>query len=187
MPERLGPTWDRLGHVDGSYVRLALPRDVPAVAAIQSRAWNTDYPQLLPAVVRARVESSAAAQWAEAVERPPTSAHHLLVAVEAELVCGFAATTPADPDDGGPTAVGAVELLAVDPGHRRSGHGSRLLAAAVDTLRVDRFTRAVCWLPQADEVQTAFFTSGGWAVDGSSRELDMGERTLVELRLATGL
>ncbi len=173
--------------MDGSYVRLALPRDVGAVAAVQSRAWNADYADLLPAVVRARVETSAAATWAEAVERPPTSAHHLLVAVQEEVVCGFAAVVPAEPEDGGPTGVGALELLAVDPDHRRAGHGSRLLAAAVDTLRIDRFAGAVCWLAQADTVQTGFLTAAGWAVDGVLRELDMGDRVLVEQRLVTRL
>jgi GNAT superfamily N-acetyltransferase len=173
--------------VDGSYVRLALPRDVPAVAAIQSRAWNADYPQLLPAVVLARVETSAAAQWAEAVDRPPTSAHHLLVALQDEVVVGFAAVVPAEPEDGGPTGTGALELLSVDPNHRRAGHGSRLLTAAVETRRIDRFTRAVCWLAEADRAQTAFLTATGWADDGARRELDMGTTTLVEARLVTDL
>lgn len=171
----------------GSFVRLALPRDVRAVAAIQSRAWNADYGELLPAVVLARVEPSAAAQWAEAVERPPTSAHHLLVATADEVVVAFAATSPANPEDGGPTGVGALELLAVDPDHRRAGHGSRLLAAVADTLRADRFPRAVCWLAEADTAQTAFLADAGWAVDGARRQLDMGTTTLAEQRLITQL
>lgn len=172
---------------EASFVRLALPRDVHAVAAIQSRAWNADYAELLPAVVLARVESAAAAQWAAAVLRPPTSAHHLLVATSGDTVAAFAATVPADPEDGGPTGVGALELLAVDPDHRRAGHGSRLLAAVADTLRADRFSRAVCWIAEADTAQTAFLTGAGWALDGARRELDMGTETLVEQRLSTEL
>jgi ribosomal protein S18 acetylase RimI-like enzyme len=175
------------GDVDGSYVRLALPRDVGAVAGVQARAWSTDYAELLPVVVLARLESSAAGQWAEAVERPPTSAHHLLVAVDHEVVAGMAVTSPADPDDGGPQGVGALMLLAIDPERRRAGHGSRLLAAVADTLRADGFTTAVCWLPAADEVQTAFLAAAGWALDGASRELDMGADTMRQVRLATVL
>ncbi len=155
-----------------TFVRLALPRDVDAVAAVQARAWEETYGELLPAVVRARLEPNARAEWAEAVERPPTSAHHLLVAT---------------PDDGGPTGVGSLTVLAIDPPYRNAGHGSRLVSAVAETLRIDGFTTAVCWLPETDEVQRRFLTETGWAPDGARRELDMGTSTLVEVRLHTAL
>lgn len=170
-----------------TFVRLALRRDVDAVAAVQARAWEETYGDLLPAVVRARLEPSARAEWAEALERPPTSAHHLLVATADEQVVGFAAVEPADADEGGPTEVGAVSVLAIDPARRGEGHGSRLLTAVADTLQADRFRTAVCWLPEQDGPQQRFFVEAGWAPDGARRELDMGSGLLHEIRLHTAL
>lgn len=169
-----------------TFVRLALPRDVAAVAAVQARAWRESYADLLPAVVLARLEPNARDEWSVAVERPPTSAHHLLVAVADGEVSGFAATAPADPDDGGP-GTGALTVLAVDPPYRGAGHGSRLLQAVADTLCADGFASAVCWLPERDEVQQGFLASAGWAPDGARRELDTGTGTLAEVRLHTAL
>ena len=85
----------------------------------------------------------------------------MLIAVEqgesATTVVGFAAAGPADeqalapeepplPDD-----VAAVTDLLVEPRWGRRGHGSRLLAAAVDLWREDGFTHAVAWAYEADD------------------------------------
>ncbi len=172
---------------DGAFVRLALPRDVAAVGAVQARAWREAYADLLPPLVLARLEATATAQWAEAVTRPPTSADHLLVALADGVVSAFAAVSPADPEDGGPIEVGVLAVLAVDPPRRGEGHGSRLLAAVADTLRADRFGRAVCWLPEGDEPQRAFLAGAGWADDGGRRELDMGAAAMTQVRLVTDL
>lgn len=168
-------------------VRLALPREAADVAAIQARAWGDAYVDLLPAVVLARLESSAHAEWASAIEQPPTVAHHLLVALSDGAVVAFAATGPADQDDGGSGDVGSLTILAVDPPRRREGHGSRLLQAVADTLRADGFTTAICWLPETDTAQQRFLVEAGWAPDGGGRELDMGPRTMRQVRLHTSL
>lgn len=169
------------------FVRLALPREAAAVATVQARAWSDAYGDLLPAVVLARLEPSARAEWESALERPPTAAHHLLVALADGEVAAFAATSPAEPEDGGPTGVGMLTVLAVDPPRRREGHGSRLLQAVADTLRTDGFRTAVCWLPEADTAQQRFLTDAGWGPDGGRRELDMGTSTMGQVRLHTAL
>lgn len=169
------------------FVRLALPREAAAVAGVQARAWSEAYADLLPAVVLARLEPSARAEWAAALERPPTSAHHLLVALADGEVVAFAALAPAEPDDGGPKSVGALTILAVDPPRRGEGHGSRLLQAVADTLRTDGFTTAICWLPESDAAQRRFLTDTGWGPDGATRDLDMGAATMTQVRLHTAL
>jgi ribosomal protein S18 acetylase RimI-like enzyme len=173
--------------VSETFVRLALPRDIDAVAAIQARAWEDAYGELLPTVVRARLEPNARVEWTAALERPPTSAHHLLVATDGPEVVGFAAVEPADEGDGGPGGVGSLTVLAIDPAHRAAGHGSRLLSAVAETLRIDGFSTAVCWLPETDEAQQRFLVDAGWGPDGARRELDMGTAALHEVRLHTAL
>src|SRR5665647_487653 len=93
---------------------------------------------------------------------------------------------PAAPADA--AAVAAVELLLllVDPDSRDRGHGSRLLAAAVDHLRTDGFATAYTWVVAADARSRRFLAAAGWAVDGAARELDMGQ-PVREVRLHTDL
>ena len=73
--------------------------------------------------------------------------------------------------------------LVVEPRWGRRGHGSRMLAAAVDHARGDGLARAVVWLPEADTVSRSFFTSAGWAPDGLVRGLDTGAGEIREVRL----
>ena len=77
----------------------------------------------------------------------------MLVALERNRVRGFAVTAPATDPDCDPVADGELRELTVDPSERGKGHGSRLVQAGVDTLRADRFTRAVTWLNVADDAR----------------------------------
>lgn len=64
------------------------------------------------------------------------------------------------------------------------------MQACADTLRADRFARAVTWLPAtADDLRT-FLTEAGWAPDGAHRTLDLtgdGTVTVKQVRLHTSL
>ena len=102
---------------------------------------------------------------------------------------GFAATGPADeaalaPGEAalGPDVAAITELL-VEPRWGRRGHGSRLLAAAVDLWRSDGFATALAWVYEQDPATRAFLTSSGWAPDGASRALDVDDLLVPQLRL----
>jgi ribosomal protein S18 acetylase RimI-like enzyme len=62
-------------------------------------------------------------------------------------------------------------VLVVDPAHGRQGHGSRLLAAAVDLLREDGFTHVFTWVPSTDDPLRRLLIESGWAADGARRTL----------------
>jgi GNAT superfamily N-acetyltransferase len=103
---------------------------------------------------------------------------------------GFVALGPADdlePGDPEPDTTVAIALLLVEPRWGRRGHGSRLLAAAVDHARADGATRAIAWIPEGDTVTRDFLLSAGWAPDGLARALDTGAGELREIRLHTML
>jgi ribosomal protein S18 acetylase RimI-like enzyme len=166
-------------------VRPARVGDAPAVGAVQSRAWRSAFGALLaPAAMD---EADLAAVWADAIASPPSPRHAVLVATAGGTVVGFVAVAPAaDPDLG--TDVGEIVVLAVDPPHQHAGHGSRLLAAATDTLRANGTAAAVVWLPLPDAVMRNFFTSAGMVADGGRRTLaapDGGQVT--QLRLTAAL
>ncbi|HVV29710.1 MAG TPA: GNAT family N-acetyltransferase [Mycobacteriales bacterium] len=170
-----------------THVRLALPRDVAAVAAIQARVWRQTYRELFPEQVLAELESAATVQWTQAVMAPPTDAHHLLVALDGVRVVGFAAVAPSEDADAEPTQVGELAILTVDPSSRGAGHGSRLLSAAAETMATNGLRTATSWVPEADTALRHFLESAGWAADGARRSLDTGGAPLVELRLHTAL
>lgn len=169
------------------HVRLASPRDVHAVAAIQARAWTAAYGDILPTAVLAQLEPAARLQWADAVGKPPTDAHHVLVALDGTATVGFASVAPCDDPDADPQVTGALGILAVDPAQRGHGHGSRLLSAAGETMRISQFATAVCWLPEQDAAQRRFLESAGWALDGARRTVDLGDSTMTTVRLHTDL
>jgi GNAT superfamily N-acetyltransferase len=172
-------------------VRVGWADDAPGVAAVQVAAWRTEYAGVLPPEVLASFDPEPfAAAWHQALTSPADARNRVLVALERNSVRGFAVTCPSPDPDSDPVADGEITELVVHPDHGRAGHGSRLLQASVDTLRADRFTRAVTWLSTTDDVRRRFLTEAGWATDGAHRELDLhgdGSVRVKQLRLHTDL
>lgn len=164
-------------------VRPARPEDAERVARVQLSTWRTAYSDLLPAQALDVPEVQAAALWLGAVESPPTPRHRLLVAMERDELVGFAASGPAEDS---PDAVELLTLL-VEPRWGRRGHGSRLVAASVDSWRADGFVTALAWAWEGDPATRSFLTSSGWEADGAVRGLDTGERVQRQLRFHTDL
>jgi GNAT superfamily N-acetyltransferase len=172
-------------------VRPARPDDAGEIGRIQVETWRTAYAEILPApVLDAITVEDAAASWDVAIAEPPGPRHHVLVALEQEWRVGFAALGPAEDletDDPEPETTLALAVILVEPRWGRRGHGSRLLAAAVDHARADGMTRAVAWIPEGDTASREFLISAGWAPDGLARALDTGAGELREIRLHTSL
>jgi GNAT superfamily N-acetyltransferase len=173
-------------------VRPARPEDAAEVARTQAVTWRTAYRSVLPAAVLDDWDEAAAAEtWRAAVTSPPTPGHGVVVAVERDVIVGFAAFGPAElaadepPDPVGPTT--EIATLLVEPRWGRRGHGSRLLAAVVDLARATGAVRLQIWLPEEDEVSARFFESAGWARTGWVRTLDTGGPPLHEVRWHTVL
>jgi GNAT superfamily N-acetyltransferase len=168
-------------------VRPARPEDADEIGRIQVLTWRTAYAEFLPAaVLDALAEDQAAAVWRAAITDAPSPRHHVLVALEQDWRVGFVALGPADDleaDDPDPDTTVAVTPILVEPRWGRRGHGSRLLAAAVDHARADGMTRGIAWIPEDDSATREFLLSAGWAPDGLARALDTGAGEVREVRL----
>ncbi|PZR55399.1 GNAT family N-acetyltransferase [Xylanimonas oleitrophica] len=156
-------------------VRPAVPGDEDAVTRVQVAAWRT-VQALGDAVVDLVDTAAVRSRWAEAVSAPPGPGFAVLVALDGPDIVGFAAVAP-----------GQILALEVDPGHRRGGHGSRLLSAAVDRLRSDGAQEVVTWVLQGDGGRERFLGEAGLGPDGTERALavgmdDDGVRSVVERR-----
>lgn len=172
-------------------VRIAWADDASAIGAIQVRSWQEEYAGLLPAEVLEALPTDAfSEQWRISIARPKEARQRVLVALERATPRGFAATAPATDADANPAADGEIAEFVVHPDHRHQGHGSRLLHAAVDTMRSDKFTRATMWLNASADDLRGFLQAQGWDADGAHRELDLhGDGTVVvkQVRLHTDL
>nr|NLI50041.1 GNAT family N-acetyltransferase [Propionibacterium sp.] len=171
-------------------VRLALPGEAEQIAALQRRGWTQTLPPGLAAAVLGSVSLAAMTDaWRRAILAPPLAEYRVLVAVGSGRLAGFAAIGPADDPDAVAGRDATIGEFVIDPRAQRQGHGSRLLNAAVDTLRADRFVRATWWLRTTDDALRAFVLSSGWAADGAHREVaaEDGAETVRLVRLHTAL
>ena len=191
------------------FVRAARESDATAVARIQVECWRTGYAGIIPDAVLAELTSDEAAgrwqeRWAEAIAKPPTSRHRVLVATTTEpaaggaaepapaggrperVIAGFASAGPASDEDRWPATDAELYELHVAPGRTGQGHGGRLLHAVADNLAEDRFGQVSAWVLEADRALQGFLETAGWAADGAHSHLDMGARVPI-VRLHTAL
>lgn len=171
-------------------VRVAWADDAPAIAELQLRTWHEVYAGVLPPDALPTDVEAAAGAWRDSLASPGDARNRVLVALERNRVVGFAVTAPATDPDCDPVADAELMELTVDPAERGRGHGSRLLQAAADTMRADRFSRAVLWAVAADDALRGFLGGAGWAPDTAHRELDLdgdGTTLVKQVRLHTQL
>lgn len=179
-------------------VRTARPNDVPAVAHVQAAVWRDAYGPLVDAEVRdAFIPAAFEPAWRESLRNPPTPLHRLLVATEGDTVVGFAAIGPATeaetprPTDStdDTTRTGEIFTFGVTPQRRGTGNGSRLLNAAVDTLRAGDFQDVTMWVLADAEQVRAFVAAAGLEPDGAWRDrvIAADGRTVREVRLTASL
>ena len=137
--------------------RPAVPGDETAIAQIQLAAWRG----WMGAAADALPAEDFHNQWAAAISQAPSRKHRVFVACDGPLVVGFAALAPTE-----------IVALEVAPEHRRAGHGSRLLAACVDTLRINNAAEVRAWALEGDTVREAFLTDAGLGFGGVRRVLE---------------
>ena len=158
-------------------VRPAVIGDEQAIADIQLLAWRETHAELLGKDVLAALDrDSFAARWKTAILAPPGPGHRVLVACDGPRVVGFVAVRPLGDSAG--------EVLALEVGSvaQRGGHGSRLLAAAVDLLREDGIVQVGTWVLDGDSAREQFLSAAGLGPDGVERALATGVREVVERR-----
>ena len=158
-------------------VRPAVPGDERAIAAVQLDAWRAAFTDALGEGALDMLDETAVVErWRAAIAEPPARTFHVLVAMAGPRLVGFAsvAPVPAPPNAEDQTPGGILLALEVAPDEQRYGHGSRLLAAAVDTLRADGADQVITWVADGDEARVRFLSAAGLTPDGAVRELASG-------------
>jgi GNAT superfamily N-acetyltransferase len=177
------------GPVADASARIARSHDAAAVGMVQAAVWRESFGPFLPTEVVEQFDPADFARvWRDSLKTPPSPRHLLLVACAGEQIVGFAAVGPSIDPDASETS-GEVLAVGVHPAARRSGHGSRLLNAAADTLRGKGFESMSAWLLAADEDTRAFLTRAGLSPDGAYRDrvIDPDGNLAREVRLTADL
>jgi GNAT superfamily N-acetyltransferase len=109
----------------------------------------------------------------------------LLVADDGGELTGFTGCGVSRDSDAGPE-VGEIWSFFVAVDHWRAGVGRVLMAAALDDLRVRRYTEATVWSFDANERANAFYEAHGFARDGATRTEEVWAH-LLEVRYRRAL
>ena len=136
------------------------------VARVHVRSWQVGYRHLLPAEYLAALDPEERAKRYTFGSSDPTQPS-TLVAVERDVICGFATTLPASYE--GMPGFGLLGALYVDPDHWSRGIGRALLQAARSQLRKQRFDHAVLWVLVGNTRAQRFYEQDGWVCDGQHR------------------
>jgi GNAT superfamily N-acetyltransferase len=154
-------------------LRPGTERDLRAVGALHYHSRATAYAQLLsPAALDFGSPQSFGEWWAERW-RWERHSHRLTVAVDGDAILGFTYLGPSD-------QAGVMELAAihVDPAFVGTGVGRSLMLDALPHLG----QRAVLWVLAGNERARRFYEAGGWAFDGTTRDIPMGGEMTHQLR-----
>lgn len=174
-------------------VRPAVAGDEVTITEIQLAAWRSAHGDVLGSDALDSLDpADFRARWAAAIATPPGAGYRVLAACEGATVVGFASVRPLAAAEATPLASPGGELLALEVAERsqRTGHGSRLLAAAVDLLRQDGAAYLVAWVLDGDAARAQFLRASGLGPDDTTRELATGPtpgRTVAEHRWSAEL
>ncbi|SED85934.1 GNAT family N-acetyltransferase [Ruania alba] len=158
-------------------VRPSVTGDAPTLGVVHVQAWRAALGGLVPpSALDALDPEQFAAAWRSAINEPPSAKHRMLTACDGPKVVGFAALAPAPQT----RETGEIVALEVDPEHARAGHGSRLLAACTDILRVTGATHLRAWAIEGDSAREDFLSSAGLEPIGVRRVLEVAESRVHE-------
>ena len=167
-------------------VRDASPSDVAEVARVQTESWLATYRGLVPErlfeVLTVERRTTSWERWFELNERGS-----LFVAEADGSVVGMANVGPTRDTDLDVDSVGELAAIYVVPSAWGRGHGRDLMIASLDRLRSDGYAEAMLWLLDGNERGRAFYESGGWQADGTTKVDDSFGEPLAEARYRLAL
>jgi GNAT superfamily N-acetyltransferase len=143
----------------GVAVRPAQTSDAAAIAQVRIDAWRAAYRGIIPdAYLDAMSLSDSAAFW-ERILASGSPRASVFVAVEGDVVVGFAAANRRDPPKLGFDAeLSAIYLAA---GYKRRGIGRRLVAAVAAAQRERGATGMLTWVIAKNKEARSFYEALG--------------------------
>jgi ribosomal protein S18 acetylase RimI-like enzyme len=147
-------------------IRRAEPADVDAIAQVHVKTWQSTYRGHMPDSVLDSLDvSKRAAMWSKALEQPATL---VLVAIVDRAIAGFCSLIPSRDADAS-ASVAEIAAIYVDPAAWRSGVGSSLIEAAMDSARQRGLAEVTLWVLTSNTSARAFYEARGFNTDGQTK------------------
>jgi GNAT superfamily N-acetyltransferase len=164
-------------------IRDATESDAPGIAAVHVRSWQEAYRGHLDQNFLDALDPVARAQrWIRILADSTDPRGRVFVAEEADEILGFAHVAASRDPDADPSRIGELIAIYVDPVQWKKCIGSRLMAAALTSLRESGFEAAMLWVLSGNVSALRFYESTGWAPDGSTKQEALGGRSVSEVR-----
>jgi len=165
-------------------LRQAVPGDETAVAAVHVRSWQRAYRGILPEqyLDGLRPEDRAARYT---FANPGPGRPSTVVAVEQDVICGFATFGPSRDLDRQNS--GKIYAIYVDPALWGTGIGRALMNDARGRLGHQGFDDGLLWVLVGNERAERFYRIDGWRSDGLRRTKEVHGIEVDEVRFTRGL
>lgn len=169
-------------------VRVAIPSDAAAIAAVHIGSWREGYRGLVPDRILDNLSSRARERRWHEILTDGNARTSTIVAHRADgAIIGFCSTIAPARDAGVPDRTAEIAALYVAPPQWRTGVGCSLLTATLDRLHAEGWSAAILWVLAGNARALAFYDVAGFRPDGASRTEPVGsvERAegLQQLRL----
>ena len=158
-------------------LRTAREDDLAEVGALHYRSRAEAYAHLLSPEALTFGAGGALGEWWAERWRWERDTHRMTVAVDGARIVGFAYLGPAEEP-----ATMELSAIHVDPAYVGTGVGRLLMLDALPHLG----GRAVLWVLAGNERARRFYERGGWAFDGTVRDVAWGDEMTRQLRYARG-
>ncbi|HVW80483.1 MAG TPA: GNAT family N-acetyltransferase [Mycobacteriales bacterium] len=160
-------------------VRPAGEDDAAGIAGVHVASWKAAYAHALPANLLAALSvADRTAVWRRSLSAGMT----VLVAEQGRQVVAFAAVGPSRDEDAAAGTVGELLAIYADPAHWDAGIGARLHEQAIESLAESGFREAMLWVLDDNPRARRFYERHGWAVDGATKQAQVGDTTVAEVR-----
>jgi ribosomal protein S18 acetylase RimI-like enzyme len=156
-------------------LRMAVPDDAPVIARILVDSWRSAYRGLAPDDHLAKMDY---VRGAERFREQITSGDELIyVAEEAGEIgrmAGFLALGSPRGPELDPTSTGEIYAMYLLPKHWRRGIGRSLCGEADRIFKSRACSQVVLWVFEGNERARKFYEAVGFAADGASKALNLG-------------
>lgn len=169
-------------------VRAARPADAAAIARVHVASWQAAYRGIVPdAYLDGLDVQDRTGMWSQRLADPAPPMRTLVAEVGADIV-GFVTYGPSRDDDA-PPETAEIQAIYVDPGAWGAGVGLALMSAAVEALgpAESACSRITLWVLRDNTSARRFYETAGFAADGATTTVTIGDVDLAEVRYARDL
>ena len=180
------PRPDSDGSVAGTVaVRLAVPGDSRAIAAVHVDSWQVAYRGLLPDDFLAGLSPEQRTGLWSGILTDPASGHVLVVERD-DTILGFAHAGPSGDDDAAPDTA-ELYTIYVRPDAWGQGYGANLMAAVLEDLRGEGYGMVTLWMLSTNDRARRFYLHQGWLEGTGVRTQEFGGLVVTDHRLVRPL